>query len=39
MKKKKVYVSKNKRLLLEFSKKEKPDKKKIVKWEELKSSE
>jgi hypothetical protein len=34
IKKKKTYISKNKRLLLEFTKKEK-DKK----WEQLKSSE
>lgn len=41
MKKKKIYVSKNKRILLEFSKKEKSKeiKNKVLKWEELKSSE
>lgn len=34
IKKKKTYISKNKRLLLEFTKKEKEKK-----WEQLKSSE
>ena len=39
MNKKKNYISKNKRILLELSKKEKLDKKNIKKWEQLKSSE
>ena len=39
MNKKKNYISKNKRILLELSKKEKSDKKNVKKWEQLKSSE